>query len=304
MCFKFLANSTLESKDFNLEDKVAYVVDFLYSNSVTLIYSPPKQGKTWLGYGLTTTLTKREDVDHIIYVDMDNGLSSLKEREIDDKLINHQKVEYVSRAKIGCEPIEYLRKIDKEAISGNYKGVTFVFETTKDFVDTDSKSQSEEFMKIMMRIRDAGATVIIMHHASKAGRTISGVQVFINSPDNVYEMTQKSREENKLHFMLTVTHARNLVKDIGVTVDTKTLELTELDEIYSTMSEYEEEIVRKGMDALKKNPKGLLQKDLLAAVGKDKADKTARDTIEKFEGRMWNKYQEKKGKPITYTLNS
>ena len=302
MCFNFLKDSTLETKDFNLEDKVAYVTDFLYSNSVTLIYSPPKQGKTWLGYGLTTTLAKREDVDHIIYVDMDNGLSSLKEREVDDKLINHPKVEYVSRAKIGCEPIEYLRKIDKEAITGNYKGVTFVFETTKDFVDTDSKSQSEEFMKIMMRIRDAGATVIIMHHASKAGRTISGVQVFINSPDNVYEMTQKSREENKLHFMLNVTHARNLVKDIGVTVDTKTLELTELDEIYSTMSEYEEEFVKKGKEALKKNPQGLGQKKFMEYIGYKTTDHTARAVVEKFEGKFWNRNQEKKGTPITYTL--
>ncbi len=40
----------------------------------------------------------------------------------------------------------------------------------QDFVDTDSKSQSEDFMKIVMRMRDAGATVIIMHHATKTGK--------------------------------------------------------------------------------------------------------------------------------------
>ena len=304
MSFNFLNGNTLEADDFNLEDKVAYIDDFLYSNSVTLVYSPPKQGKTWLNYGIATTLAARSDINMVIEVDMDNGLSTLKERGIDEKLINHPKIEYVSRAKIGCEPMEYLRKIDKEAVAGNYKGIAFIFETTKDFVDTDSKAQSEEFMKIMMRIRDAGATVIIMHHASKAGRTISGVQVFINSPDNVYEMVQKSREDNKLHFMLNVTHARNLVKDIGVTVDTGTLELTPMDEIYSTMGEYEEEIVRKAMDALKKNPNGLGQTELLNACGKDKTDKTARDCIEKFVDRLWDKHQEKKGKPITYKLKS
>ncbi|WP_294962286.1 helicase DnaB [Sulfurimonas sp.] len=288
MKFNFLRGSTLNQKDFILDKQEAYIDDFLYSNSVTLIYSPPKQGKTWLGYGITMTLIKRDDVQGVIYVDMDNGLSSLKERAIDEKFINHPKIEYVSRAKIDCSSIEYLRKIVTEATIGNYKGYTFFLETTKDFVDTDSKSQ-------------AGATIIIMHHATKAGRTISGVQVFINSPDNVYEMTQKAREENKLHFMLNVTHARTLVKDIGVTVNTQSLELTKLDEVYSTMSEYEEEFVRKGKEALKKNPDGLGQTELLKHIGYEKTDKTARDLLEKFNDKFWNKNQEKKGKPITYT---
>jgi hypothetical protein len=304
MTFKFLNGSTLVKQDFKLDERKVYIPNFLYSNSVTLIYSEPKKGKTWLNYGITTTLTKLDDVRMVIEVDMDNGLSSLAERGIDDTLINNPKVEYVSRAKIKCDPMEYLRQIDKEATAGNYQDVVFILETTKDFVDTDSKAQSEEFMKIVMRMRDAGATVIIMHHATKTGRNISGSQVFINSPDNVYQMVQKSREEDKLHFMLNVTHARTLVKDIGVTVNTATLELTQMDEIYATMSEYEEEMVRLALEALKKNPNGLGQTELLQAVGKDKTDKTARDTIEKFVDRLWDKYQEKKGKPITYTLKN
>ena len=282
--FSFLNGSTLEQKDFILEDRKEYIKDFLYSNNVLLIYSPPKQGKTWLGYGITTTLAKREDIRAIIYVDMDNSLSSLNERAIDNKLINIPKVRYVSRAKTDCSPLEYLKKIDDEAKRDNYKDVVFVLETTKDFVDTDSKSQSEEFMKIVMRMRDAGATVIIMHHATKTGKTISGVQVFINSPDNVYEMTQKVKETDKLHFMLNVTHSRTLVKDIGLTVSTQTLELEKLDEVYATMSEYEESFVRKAKEVLEKNPDGLNKKELLETLGYEKDDKTANDTINKFGG--------------------
>ena len=265
--FNFLNGSILNQDDFILEDRKAYIKDFLYSNSVTLIYSPPKQGKTWLGYGITTTLAKRDDIRAIIYVDMDNGLTSLNERSINNKLIPIPKVRYVSRAKIDCSPIEYLKRIDDEALRNNYHDVVFVLETTKDFIDTDSKSQSEDFMKIVMRMRDAGATVIIMHHATKTGKTISGVQVFINSPDNVYEMIQKAKETDKLHFMLSVTHARTLVKDIGLTVSTKTLELEKLDEVYATMSEYEESFVRAAKDVLEKNPDGLNKKELLETLG-------------------------------------
>ena len=300
--FNFLNGSILNQDDFILEDRKAYIKDFLYSNSVTLIYSPPKQGKTWLGYGITTTLAKRDDIRAIIYVDMDNGLTSLNERSINNKLIPIPKVRYVSRAKIDCSPIEYLKRIDDEALRNNYHDVVFVLETTKDFIDTDSKSQSEDFMKIVMRMRDAGATVIIMHHATKTGKTISGVQVFINSPDNVYEMIQKAKETDKLHFMLSVTHARTLVKDIGLTVSTKTLELEKLDEVYATMSEYEESFVRAAKDTLEKYPEGLGQTELLNNIGFEKTDKTARDTLEKFTDKFWSKHQEKKGKPITYKL--
>ena len=300
--FKFLNGSVLNQEDFVLEDRKAYIKDFLYSNSVTLIYSPPKQGKTWLGYGITTTLAKRDDIRAIIYCDMDNGLTSLNERSINNKLIPIQKVKYVSRAKIDCSPIEYLKRIDDEAIRNNYHDVVFVLETTKDFIDTDSKSQSEDFMKIVMRIRDAGATVIIMHHATKTGRTISGVQVFINSPDNVYEMIQKAKETDKLHFMLNVTHARTLVKDIGLTVSTKTLELEKLDEVYATMSEYEESFTRNAKEVLAKNLNGLNKKELLETLGYEKDDKTANDTINKFDGKFWECKQEKKGKPYNITL--
>jgi len=301
MKFDFLIGNTLEEKDFEIDEAKAYINGFLYSNSMTLLYSPPKQGKTWLGYAIAQLLKSRDDVRGIIYVDMDNSISNLHQKNIFEKLIKHPKIDYVSRAKTGVDAMGYLRKIDAEALLGNFKDVVFFFETTKDFVDTDSKSKSEEFMKIMMRIRDAGATVIIMHHATKTGRTISGVQVFVNSPDNVYEMVQKAKEKNKLHFILNSTWSRTMVEDIGVTVNLDTLSFEKLDAIYATMSEYEEDFVRKAISALKKNPEGLLQTVLLGSVGFEKTDKTARDTLEKFVDKFWNKHQEKKGKPIIYT---
>lgn len=304
MNFNFLIGNTLEEVDFQIDEAKAYIKGFLYSNSMTLLYSPAKQGKTWLGYSIAQLLKARDDIRGIVYVDMDNSISNLHKKNIYKKLIDHPKIDYVSRIKTGSDAMGYLRQIDKEALLGNFKDVVFFFETTKDFVDTDSKSQSEEFMKIMMRIRDAGATVIIMHHATKTGRTISGVQVFVNSPDNVYEMIQKAKEKDKLHFILNSSWSRTLVEDIGVTVNLDTLSFEKLDEIYSTMSEYEEEFMRKALAGLKKNPDGLSQKDVLHCAGKDKTDKTARDVLDKYTDKFWEKHQEKKGKPIIYTLIS
>ena len=298
MSFNFLKDVVLEQDDFNIQEKAVFIKDFLYSNSVTLIYSPPKQGKTWLGYGLATTIANENAVKEVIYLDMDNSLNTLKDRAVNETLVPHPKIQYVSNSKLRCTPMEHLRDISKEATIGNFEGIVFFIETTKDYVDTDSKSQSEEFMKIVMKMRDAGATIIIMHHATKTGKTISGVQVFINSPDNVYELTQKARNEDGLHFMLTVTHARSLVKDVGLSVNTKTLDLTLMDEVYATMSNYEEEFVRKAKEALTKAVNGLNQTELLAAAGHKKDDQTARDVLMKFIDKFWIKEEINKRKHI------
>ncbi|MGE4382284.1 MAG: helicase DnaB [Arcobacter sp.] len=300
MTFEFLRDVVLTPEDFNIQDQKVFIEDFLYSNTVTVIYSPPKQGKTWLGYGLATTVAKDSSIEKVLYFDMDNSLNTLKDRAVNEILLPFPKIEYVSGSKLRCSPMEHLRQVAKEAVPGNFIGVVFFLETTKDYVDTDSKAQSEEFMKIVMKMRDAGATIIIMHHATKTGRTISGVQVFINSPDNVYELIQKARDDNNLHFMLNITHARNLVKDTGLSVNTRTLKLEKLDDVYSTMSEYEESFVRKAKASLEKATEGLSQTELLKATGHDKTDKTARDTLEKYVDKFWTKYQEKKGKPVTY----
>ena len=70
------------------------------------------------------------------------------------------------------------------------------------------------------------------------------------------------------------------------------------------MSEYEERFVRSAKGVLTKNNDGLGQTELLKSIGHEKTDKTARDTLEKYVDKVWNKKQEKKGKPIVYTLIS
>jgi len=298
--FNFEKGCILEDKDFDIDARKPLIDGLLYTNTVSLIYSKPKTGKTWIGYATAKAITDR--VKMIYFIDMDNGISELKERSVDKHLMAHSKIRYMSRAKISCSPIEKLREIAKEAKPGAFKDIVFFLDTTKDFIDTDSKSQSEEFMKITMDMRDAGATVIIFHHATKTGKTISGVQVFINTPDVVLEAKKKAKVGNELSFIMEPTHARFLMKEKGIKVNTETLELNALDEIFATMSEYEEEFVRKAMDSLKKNKMGMHQTALLNNIGFEKTDKTARDTLDKFVDRFWNKHQESKGKPINYTL--
>ena len=285
--FEWERGTALTQQDFDIEHKKMYLTEFLYEGSITLFFSKAKQGKTWLAYGLANFLGYRVDVKKVYYVDGDNPIAVLKDRKIDELLMFHEKLDYISRGSMRATPMDLVKDMQKEAKRGAYDKCVFIFDTTKDFIDTDSSSQAREFMRAMIDIRDAGATVIILHHATKSGSTISGDKEFTTSPDVVYELKQKAKTDNTIHFTLGVVNDRYVVKDCGFSLDTTTLMLTELDSVFASMSEYDEKFVNKGIEALKKNPDGLNKSSLLAAIGYKKDDKTAQDTLTRYADIFW-----------------
>ncbi len=301
--FVWAQGKVLTQKDFEIEDKVAYIEDFIFSRSVTLIYSPPKQGKTWLAYGMANKIASDADIDEIYYLDMDNSVSTLKDRKVDELLIVHQKIHYLTRGTIGCDPLEQLGAIASAAVREAYAGVAFFLDTTKDFVDTDSKTQATEFMKHCVRIRDAGGTVIILHHATKNERRISGSQAFINTPDNVYSMKQTGELNGIINYLLTVTHARGLVKDCKWSVDTQTLELMEYDPVSSGMSKEDKQAVEAGILALKNAPEGLSMSKMILGMGYSvPSDRNGKRLVRELTGKYWRVDEKSRNNHIYHLL--
>lgn len=300
--FEWAKGKVLTHEDFEIEDKVAYVDDFVFSGSITLIYSPPKQGKTWLGYGIATSIAVLESIIGVYYLDMDNSISTLKERNIHETLLKEEKIHYITRGTIGCEPIEQLAQIAQGAVRHAYEGVVFFLDTTKDFVDTDNKNQSVRFMQYCVRIRDAGGTVIILHHATKNKKTISGNPVFTNTPDNVYEMKQTGKMENVINYDLKVTHARGLVKDCRWSVDTKTLQLMEYDAISSGLSSTDKEAAEAACFALKNAPEGLSMSKLIEAMGMQRTDRRGKRIVQELTGTYWRREELSRNKHIYHII--
>jgi len=286
--FPWAQGKVLTQEDFEIEDKIAFIEDFIFSGSITLIYSPPKQGKTWLGYGISLSIAAIESIAAVYYLDMDNSISTLKERKIHETLLVNEKIHYITRGTIGCEPIEQLKQIADAAIRNAYENVVFFLDTTKDFVDTDNKNQSVQFMKYCVRLRDAGATVIILHHATKNKRTISGNPVFTNTPDNVYEMKQSGKLDNIINYDLKVTHARGLVKDCRWSVDTTTLQLLEYDAVSSGLTDTDKEAVEAARYALSQAPQGLSMSRMITAMGfPTRTDRNGKRLVKELTGKYW-----------------
>ncbi|MGD9623867.1 MAG: AAA family ATPase [Arcobacter sp.] len=294
-------NMALTPHDLNDEETVFYIKDFLVAESITMIYGPPSQGKTWFMLAVSKLLATK--IKRIYYIDFDNPKRQLKERGVDWLIEEYKNIKYFNKGKVGLTPEGFLSEIIKNAFGQNYKDCIFVIDSTRDFVDNiHNDTKAKAFMQNMKDIRDSGGTVLLIHHATKNGKVIDGSSEFAKSADNVYEFKQKVRLGNELQWSLRVENDRDAISDCGFAVDTITLDLKDIDPVFSNMSEYEESFVNKAIEVLKKNPNGLNKKELLETLGFEKDDKTANDTINKFDSKFWECKQEKKGKPYNITL--
>lgn len=272
----------------NFEKTLFLIDNFLVNEAITMVYGAPSQGKTWFMLGIARLLSQK--VKRVYYIDFDNPKRQLKERGVDKLLESCSNVKYFSKGGLSVSQAEFLGEIDRQAFGENYKGCVFVIDSTRDFVDNiHNDTQVKIFMQKMKNIRDSGGTVILIHHATKNGKVIDGSGEFAKSADNVYELKQKARIDTLLQYSLRVENDRDAISDCGFSVDTKTLILDMMDETIAKMSEYEENFVNNAVEALKKNPEGLNQTELLSALGYEKTDKTARDTVDKFVNKFWKK---------------
>lgn len=291
----------LKFEDLDNQETIFYINNFLVSEAITMIYSPPSQGKTWFMLGIAKYLAPT--CKKVFYIDFDNPKRQLAERGVAALIEKHKNMKYFSKGKLNVTTTEFLQELNSNAFGQNYKDCIFIIDSTRDFVDNiHNDTQVKAFMQIMKNIRDAGGTPILIHHATKNGKVIDGSSEFAKSADNVYEFKQKTRIGNEIQWSLRVENDRDAICDCGFAVNTTTLELKDIDPVFSTMSEYEENFTNKALDILKKHSDGLGQTELLNQIGYEKTDKTARDTLDKFTDKFWSKFQEKKGKPITYTL--
>ncbi len=301
--FKQRARKMIE-KDFDIDDTKFYIPNFIAAEAVTMIYSGSHQGKTWLNLAISRYVLENDSsLDELIYFDLDNGRKNIKKRNLESFFKKYPKWEYYISSNMELDKYELMVSLDEDCHSMNYKNKLLIFDSTRDFLeDVSSDRKAKAFMNTMKKIRDNGGTVIVIHHTTKNGKAIDGSGDFEKSADNLYYMEQKSRVENILQLKLHRIKGRDDIDHCGFRIDSSTLSLDEIDKDLAMMSEYEESFVNAGKDALKKNPQGLGQTEILKYMGYEKTDKTARDTLEKFINKFWLKHQDKKGKPINYTI--
>ena len=149
-----------------------------------------------------------------------------------------------------------------------------------------------------MNIREAGATVLLLHHSNKDGKDYQGSNNIRNSIDCMYRLTKRPSKADEINFLLEVQKERAGIKDSSFCVKLDSLKLEKSDLLIATMNEYEIEFVQKAQKLLSVKP--LNKTDLLEGIGYKKDDKHARECLEKFEDKLW--IAKREGKSYIYSL--
>ncbi len=279
--------------------------DFLVQQAITMFYGPPKQGKTWLLYGLTRHLCELEEVKKVYYVDYDNPKRQLKERKVDTLLDEYpDKLRYFSKGSTPLRGMALIEDISSHAVGDNMRGFIFIFDSTRDFVDdTGSSIQAKRFMENMKILREAGATVLLIHHTTKNAKAIDGSAEFTKAVDNLYGVKQDGKTDNSIRYQLSAELDRDPIKDMLLSVETDILVIRREADEYVGVDSDVEELVSLAIKALKSASDGLNKTQLLAACGRRRDDKGARAVLDKFIGRFWD-VRQVRNKQIFYTIDA
>lgn len=290
----WLDGHCLEQTDFNRSTEFL-MQDFLPKNMITLFYADGGNGKSWLAFALAKICAKK-GLD-VAYLDFDNPLSVLKDRNVPDLLIQpFANLRYIQRSKSTSSPVMLLEQLSQLTQTQRFDNCVFFIDSLRNFTSLTSDNQIQSTLDKLMNLRDAGATVIIIHHSNKNGENYQGSNHIRNSVDNMYRLEKVESEPLTLH--LQVKKERAAILDQLFELDTRTLTLTHkpLDSLHKTdEQEAFNESVIESLTESKKN-----KTELLASVGRKKDDKTARKWLDEGEETLW--HSSKSGNVISYQL--
>lgn len=294
--FDFL--TPLTAQHFN--QKVEWLIEgFIAKEAATLLYAEGGVGKSYL----STAISKfaAEQGMGVLYIDYDNSLISLIERDIQSKLIDpYPAVHYVHRASSDLTSEQLLNNLHNEAVGTRYKNTLVVFDSLKNFGDIVSDKKASEIMKKMTDIRDAGATVVIISHTNKSGSNYQGSNNIRDAVDSMYRV-EKTADSTKgdLRLILTSEKERLPVVDTAISIKQSDLSIMTIDIETARLNNDDKSFITQVKSALIKAT-GLNKTELLNEMGYEKTDKTARDRLDQFEDIFWSTKKGAKNATLYY----
>ena len=295
----FLNEAKLNTPDFN-ENTEFLLPEFLAKRLITLIYADGGNGKSWFGFSLAKYCASIGQ--NLIYLDFDNPLSVLKERNINNLLVSpYSNLHYIQRSKCELQPQELLAQLSSQAVSKAYENCVFVIDSLRNFTNVNNDAQAMDTMTQLMNLREAGATILILHHSNKDGKNYQGSNNIRNSIDNMYQLQQLDSETGELRLHLSPKKERASIAAKAFAINAGTLKINEIDVAKATMSVEQEEFVQEVRAAIEVE-QDINKTALLDAVGRKKDDKTARGWLDKFDGTYWQ--SKKAGGVFTYQLKA
>lgn len=304
---KFLMANKITAQDLDVE--VDYLIpNFLVKNSLNLIYAKAGMGKSWLMLALCIHLLDNKKVKDCIYLDMDNSITTLKDRNIDKIVEKYENFNYIHSSKLDDTPRKILKDLSQEAKKNptEFEDRFFIFDSIRDFTNGMDMTSDKDIIPIMddlKDIRNAKATIIFLHHTTKDDslNQYKGATAFRDSTDIAYYLNSK-RNQYILNYSLYVKKDRVSVEDCAFELNTKTMELkSENLKLVEVENETEKKFIEEAVKYLETiNSNGVKQSIIVQDLSFVVAEKTARKYLHKYSGEFWISKKVPKENNATY----
>lgn len=286
-------NNIFDKFDIDFEKvesvKFEYLMDnFLVKNEITMISARPGTGKSLMSVAVANMLLIHKTIEQVFYIDGDNSISTLKDRNIHHLKKQHgAKFRYfvgLSKSEL-WQIINTLKKMD-------LSDALIVFDSIKNFIsgDRDKNKDVSPVMEILRTLRNNGATVIFLHHQNKAQKDFTsdyaGSSAFEEDTSNAFTL---KRNDDKNALILKPFKARaGDLHETAFSYNAHNHTLTKLDLNYAKQTKEMDEMIEETIGLLKSSIQIPMWSELsknLTDLGYDK-EKAAK-VIKNNEGKLW-----------------
>lgn len=302
----FKGRGLKKEKHFNME--VEYIIDnFLVKGGISLVYAPPKNGKSCLALSIAKYIVDKTRMS-VFYLDFDNPIISLKDKKLDDLIDSdncHGRFDYLHPDELCMEGKEALDEMVKDSLNNPeaYKNIILFFDSITDFCTETDDNSAKSFMNKVKKLRNAGATIFLLHHTNKTNGNYKGSSVFRSASDNVFALTSEVISDDEDNMLLRAESARfgSNIKNCAFKVTKYIWKLETM--VYEDMEiPYHKREFIKNVRLVLTKENGINQNKLLEALGKPPADKTTLSWLNEFNNRYWVFEETGKGRAKKYTL--
>ena len=286
----------LQVKPEDIQVEIKFILgQLMMKNTTTMIFSRAGQGKSLFTLALSLQLLKEKHMKSIIYLDMDNPLVSLRMRNIDAIIEREPDLHYFNPAANkesgSTKMMDTLLKMAKEDPKV-FEDTLIVFDSIRNFSigkNSNRDSNVGPLMQKIQEIREAGATIIFLHHANREsnGTAFKGSSNYEDAIDTSLVLSSK-----KVNDKLVVTVANDKNRNapggtVSFEVDVDSMTLRDANSSLVEMTDKNRVLAEKFQAVLQNNKDGINQTALLKAAGKRHDDKTGKNILKEYIDKLW-----------------
>ena len=182
--------------------KTDYLYDnFIVKNEVTMFAAKPSSGKSLTTLALVNMALEANKVEYVFYFDLDNSLTTLKERNIGSLRQKWGKRLIYIHPSFVEKPIIWrmIKELQKRDLSESL----VVFDSAKNFMiggDRDKNKDVSKVTEIFKSLRNKGATVLFLHHTNKPQQAINeltyaGSSAWEEDSSNAFILTKNEHKK-------------------------------------------------------------------------------------------------------------